>query len=244
MLSSRDSLARQIVTSIRLGQLEVLRQILAVHPDLPSSWIGEDGPGGQLRSLLHVATDWPGHFPHVGEVITLLVEAGADVNARFRGAHKETPLHWAASSDDVEALDALLDAGADIDAAGGVVGDGTPLNDATAFAQWDAARRLMDRGARANVFDLAALGLTARALAIVDQPDVSADELNSGFWASCHGSQLETAQALRERGADLNWLPPWEAATPLDAAVRSADDRLVSWLRALDAKSGADVTDS
>jgi ketosteroid isomerase-like protein len=32
------------------------------------------------------------------------------------------PLHWAASSDDVEALDALLDAGADIEADGAVIG--------------------------------------------------------------------------------------------------------------------------
>ncbi len=62
------------------------------------------------RTLLHVATDWPGHFPHVSASIVALVEAGADVNARFHGPHEETPLHWAASSDDVAALDALLDA--------------------------------------------------------------------------------------------------------------------------------------
>jgi len=60
--------------------------------------------------LLHVATDWPGHFPHVSASIAALVEAGADVNARFHGPHEETPLHWAASSADVAALDALLDA--------------------------------------------------------------------------------------------------------------------------------------
>jgi ankyrin repeat protein len=76
-----------------------------------------------------------------------LAAAGADVDARFSGAHGETPLHWAASSDDVDALDALLDAGADIDAPGAVIGSGTPLDDAVAFGQWTAARRLVERGA-------------------------------------------------------------------------------------------------
>lgn len=51
------------------------------------------------RTLLHVATDWPGHAPRVAETIW---------------AHAETPLHWAASSDDVEAGDALRDLGADL----------------------------------------------------------------------------------------------------------------------------------
>jgi uncharacterized protein len=62
------------------------------------------------------------------------VAAGAEVDARFSGAHEETPLHWAASSDDVEALNALLDAGSDIDAPGAVIGGGTPLDDAVASA--------------------------------------------------------------------------------------------------------------
>jgi ankyrin repeat protein len=55
------------------------------------------------------------------------------VNARFTGPHNETPLHWAASSDDVGVLDALIDAGADIEVRGAVIAGGTPDADATAF---------------------------------------------------------------------------------------------------------------
>ena len=110
--------------------------------------------------MLHVVTDWPGHVPEAGAKIAALVAAGADVNARFTGPHTETPLHWAASSDDVEALDALLDAGADIEADGAVIAGGTPMADAVAFGQWNAARRLLERGARTNLWQAAALGLT------------------------------------------------------------------------------------
>ena len=107
-------------------------------------------------------TDWPGHVPEAAAKIAALVAAGADVNARFTGPHTETPLHWAASSDDVDALDALLDAGADIEADGAVIGGGTPIADAVAFGQWKAARRLLERGARTNLWQAAALGLLDR----------------------------------------------------------------------------------
>ena len=130
---------------------------LAAEPSLATARVGP-------RTLLHIATDWPGGLPDVAGSIRALVAAGADVDARFSGpAHDETPLHWAASADDVAALDALLDAGADIDATGGIIGGSTPLADATAFGQWRAARRLVERGAQTSAFDAAALGLIDRA---------------------------------------------------------------------------------
>ena len=60
----------------------------------------------------------------------------------------ETPLHWAASSNDVVAIDALLDLGADIEATVEIVRGGAPFSDAVVFANWEAARRIVERGAR------------------------------------------------------------------------------------------------
>jgi hypothetical protein len=120
-------LAVEVAAAIRAGDLAALRRLLRDHPDLAAARLGDDA---EARTLLHVATDWPGHLPNGPAVVAALVEAGADPNAPFVGAHAETPLHWAASSDDVEVLDALVDAGADVEAPGAVLGGGTPLADA------------------------------------------------------------------------------------------------------------------
>jgi ankyrin repeat protein len=243
-ISTLDPVAVAAVAVIHAGRADELRKILAEHPELATARLGDDDPDGMSRALLHVATDWPGHFPHIAETINALVEAGADVNARFRGPHQETPLHWAASSDDVEALTALLDAGADIDADGGVIAGGTPLGDATAFAQWNAARILVDRGAKTSPFDLAALGMTVELLAVLDGPDSGLDELNHAFWSACHGAQLETARTLLERGAELDWLPGWENATPLDIAARAEAHDVLRWLHSHGARTCDQLRDA
>jgi Ankyrin repeat len=89
--------------------------------------LGTEGPDGMTRSLLHVATDWRGYYLNGVATVIALVEAGADVHVRFTGPHTETPLHWAASSDDIAVLDVLLDAG--------------PTSRSAAAAQVLAARR-------------------------------------------------------------------------------------------------------
>ncbi len=100
-VSTEDPVAVAVVAAIRAGDLASLRRLLADHPGLAAARIGTEGPGGMARSLLHVVTDWPGHFPNGAATVALLVGAGADVHARFHGSHQETPLHWAASSNDV-----------------------------------------------------------------------------------------------------------------------------------------------
>lgn len=112
-LGAEEPAVVAIVDAIHAGDVATVHRLLAEHPGLATARIGDDAPDGMSRTLLHVATDWPGHVPNGAAIVAVLVEAGADVNARFRGPHEETPLHWAASSDDVAVLDALLDLGAD-----------------------------------------------------------------------------------------------------------------------------------
>jgi len=226
--------AAAAVDAVRCGDLEALTQVLAAHPELATARLPQHGG----RTLLHVATDWPGHFPHVAATITALVRAGADPDAPGLGPHPETPLHWAASSDDVAALDALLDAGADINAPGAVIAGGTPLADATAFGQWNAAHRLIERGARSTLWEAACLGLLDRVREHIAADRPTPEQITSSFWGACHGSQLATAAYLLEQGADLNWIG-YDDLTPLDAARRSGADDLVAWLRDRGARTAA-----
>ena len=138
-------LAISVVGGIKNGDVVGLRQLLSENPNLDGVSIrGKENDA--TRSLLHVVPGWPGHFPNVSETICLLITAGADVNARIEGTDTETPLHWAASSNDVAAIDVLLDVGG-------------PLEDAIGFQNWDAAKRLVERGARTGLDDEASIGL-------------------------------------------------------------------------------------
>lgn len=236
-IDTEDPLAVAVTGAIHTGDTGTLRRLLKESPELATARLGDHAPDGMSRTLLHVATDWPGHYPNGAATVAALVAAGADVNARFHGPHEETPLHWAASNDDVVALDALLDAGADIDAPGAVIGGGTPLADARAFKQWQAAHRLVERGARTTLADAATLGLTDRVeeyFGAATPP--TPDEISRAFWGACHGGRRRVAEYLLDRGADLNWIPLWESLTPLDAARRERADELVEWLRTCGAR--------
>jgi ankyrin repeat protein len=241
-MDTKDPIARAVVNAIQTGDAPALKRLLAEHPTLATARVDQNDRCAQSRTLLHIATDWPGHYPNGPAVVAALVEAGADVNARFVGPHNETPLHWAASSNDVAVLDALIDAGADIEAAGGVIGGGSPLADARGFGQWDAACRLVERGARTTLTDAATLGLMDRVEAHFRSAEApTSDAITRAFWGACHGGQQNSAEYLLDRGAELNWIPSWEPATPLDAAQRSGADKLVDWLRARGAKSASEL---
>ncbi|NEA05362.1 ankyrin repeat domain-containing protein, partial [Streptomyces sp. SID10116] len=78
-----------VTGAIRSGDVTTLRDLLDAHAGLATAGVESHGEGAGTRSMLHLATDWPGHFPAAPEVISALVAAGADPDARFVGAHRE-----------------------------------------------------------------------------------------------------------------------------------------------------------
>ncbi len=218
-VSPDDSRVQRLMQALQTGDDAGLAAVLRDHPELARARIGD---AVMSRTALHAATDWPGHLPRVAESIAVLVAAGADPDARFAGGHRETPLHWAASSDDVEAVDALVAAGADIEADGAVLTGGTPMADAVVFAQWRAARRLLEHGSSTTLWQAAALGLTDRVRSLLDtMPDLPADELDAALWHACRGGSGATARLLLDRGGDPHRVL-WDGMTTVDAAHEHA----------------------
>jgi Ankyrin repeat len=92
LISADDPLAVAATEAVQAGDLERLERLLGKDPWLATARIGD---WESHRTLLHAATDWPGHFPNGPAVVQRLVAAGADLNAHSRfGSHTETPLHW------------------------------------------------------------------------------------------------------------------------------------------------------
>jgi uncharacterized protein len=191
-IDTEEPLAVAVVEAIHTGDLPALQRLLAEHPGLATARLGDDSPDGMSRTLLHVVTDWPGHFANGAATVAVLVEAGADVNARFRGPHTEP--------------------------------------------------RCTGRGAQTTIDDAATLGLLDR----LEQYFAGAtppgpEEVSRAFWGACHGRQQQSAAYLLDRGADVNWVPPWEELTPLDTARRSGAVELVGWLRGRGARAAVEL---
>jgi uncharacterized protein len=222
--TAHDPRVFEFTTALKRGEVARLRALLADDPGLATSLINSCTP-------LHLFADAPGHRRNPAGVVSALAEAGADLDAHATGTwHHETPLHWAASNDDVELIDALLDAGADIEHPGSSISGGPPAESALGYTQWKALRRLYERGATMNLSRAAALGLMPLVTELATATPPDGEELALAFWNACRAGQLEAARYLAGRGTDINWRAPWSGETPLDAARDKHQRAVVAWL--------------
>ena len=228
-LSFKSSLSQLLIEYIKKGKVSALHDLFINKPALAHCRIVDSK--SHERTLLHIVTDWPGHYPHHVEVIHLLASFQVDINAPFVGPHKETALHWAASNNDVLAIEALLKNGANIEARGGVFYNGTALTNARIFGQWKAAKKLIDYHAKTTIHDEAALGLIDKLTERLATEPITQDECNIAFWNACHGGQLDSAIRLKDAGANIHWIPSWEHQSSYDLALKSGNKLLVDWLR-------------
>lgn len=95
---------KEIIRAAKAGRVEAVRALLAAEPGLIHA---RDSDGS---TPLHCAA-WKGH----AEVVTLLLDAGADVRAENANDHwGTTPLHAAAHANQAAIAELLIGRGADI----------------------------------------------------------------------------------------------------------------------------------
>ena len=235
MSSSHQDAGSELGAAIQAGEVDAVRRIIAENPGLVT---GPLGGRFQTRTALHVAADWPGYFPNGPQIVRLLLAEGADPDAGSPGG--ETPLHWAASSDDADVAAALIDGGADIEAPDGSIG--TPLENAIGYACWHVAALLAARGARiGKLWHAAALGRLDRLEELLEVAPPSAEAVSQAFWHACCAGQRRAAERLLAAGAALNWEPDYAEGTPLDAARSRGTRRenVIGWREQKGARSAA-----
>jgi uncharacterized protein len=241
-IPSDDQAAVELRAALRAGDVGGIQNMLRDDHALATARLGGKESGSE--TALHVVAGWPGYYPNGPQIVRLLIGAGADPNALTTsggstkpGPGSETPLHWAASNDDLDVAEALIDGGADLETPDGSIG--TPLDNAVGYACWHVARLLVSRGARVEkAWHAAALGMLARLDAIL-AGDLPAEQVSQAFWHACAAGQRRAAEYLLSRGADLNWEPDYADGTPLDAAngLGTRQENVISWLRELGARS-------
>ena len=186
------------------GDLEAVKRFVAADPALVDAKGRDD-----IRPLGFAAA-----FGRA-EVVSFLLERGADVNARDRRGL--TPLYVAAQRNQPEIARLLLEKGADGTASGpGAVG---PLHVAAMNERVELVRVLVGR--KAALDGRTALGNTPLHLAAAANADAG------------------VARMLVEAGADVNATNTLDGGTPLDFAVREQRAAVAEYLRSKGAKVGS-----
>jgi ankyrin repeat protein len=215
----RGGLGTAFFEACATGDVETLRGLLTKDPTLVraekvnadySGWTG-----------LHTAAQ-AGRV----EVVRLLLDHGADPNAREAGDNTY-PLHWAAAREDLQAVTALLDAGGDVHGLGDVHQLDTigwacvyrePGNDPRPVANL-----LVERGAHHHIFSTIALGDVDLIRTLVEQNPKALERRLSKFESG--QTALHFAISLR-RYDILDLLISWGA--DLEAEDTNGNTALVS----------------
>jgi hypothetical protein len=242
--AASDNLARFVVACAK-GDVSALRDLLAADPALARASF-PDAPHGGWTGLHEAAKR--GYL----DTVRLLLEHGADPNAREAGDHTY-PLHWAAAHAHLDIVRALLDAGGDVHGIGDVhqldvIGWATvyhaPGDDPRQMERprRDVVSLLVDRGARHHIFSAIAAGDRDVIRTLVLQDPGALDRRMSRFehgqtpvHFAMYRRRYDIVDLLIELGTDLE-APDGSGQPALAVAMLRGDREAMRRLQAAGAK--------
>ncbi|MDJ0593943.1 MAG: sigma-70 family RNA polymerase sigma factor [Pleurocapsa sp. MO_226.B13] len=191
------------------------------------------------------------------DLVKLLLDAGADVNAEEGNYSKSTPLHWAAKEGNLQVVKLLVESGAKLDVKdnwfnltpfGWTILVNCPFDEGTLENLHPQVREyLLDRGAQLDIFSAIALDKTDVVKSLIEaNPNILSDRL--GFvmdeFQPLHFAikkmMPETVEFLLEKGADVNALTSL-GVTPLCMATKIGDRQIIELLMAKNADVALDT---
>ena len=178
------------------------------------------------------------------DVVRLLMEQGADPNAREAGDNT-TPLHWAAAHGHTEVVRALLDAGADVHGVGDLH-EGDVIGWATLGGpdevHRDVTTLLLERGAHHHIFSAIAIGdLDLIRRLVADNPEAlnrrrsRFERRQTALHFAISRRRYDILDLLIELGANLE-AEDMHGETPLAFAMLRGDRQAMSRLHAAGAR--------
>jgi len=210
-----DNLLKTVIWSIRGNSSDAERDscIKILHL-LIEYGVNPNMMDGDSQVPLHYSCDLEEKDTDAAlELTRILLDAGADVNARNH--HNETPLLKVTNNGNVPVAELLIDRGADVNAKDEE--DCAPLSDASRGGHTDLARLLLDHGAEVDARDK--YGYT------------------SLHWV-CEEGHTDLARLLLETGADVN-IKNGIGSTPLHRACSEGHTDIASLLIEKGADPGA-----
>ncbi len=147
--------ALNVFEACTVGELSCVKDWLARQPELINAYAPDGFQPLGLASF----------FGHT-DIVALLFDQGAQVNAPSHNSLRVMPLHSAVANKRTDIVRLLLDHGADVNAT--QADDFTPLHEAAQNGLLDVTQRLIERGAAINP-RLASNGKTPLALALEGQ---------------------------------------------------------------------------